>query len=508
MTTTPRIRNELSATPAEDQGIRYFDVSDPRSGARMRMYDFEWLLAQKMDGRRGFDELARFASNELGISPSTDDLEDYADKLRSLGFFEHEDNDLTPLPQPLPADERADDIPVEEDAPVILSQQPVPQAQRPTAQMPTVAPAAETPPPARVSSPPILQQAPPRVSTPPSSSTDRLPSMPPEEPRKSGGGGLFVLVLLLLGGGGALGYFKFFAPPQAQKVTVALASPHEVMQFYDGSAPVKKSDAQTLSFGEAGKVSSVVDKGATVQPDQQVAKLEAYDKIEKDLVDVKDRLGFYEKQLAAAKAKNDEAAAKAAEAKVAEKQKLLTDSQAKAAKARLTAPASGTVTDVMVKVGDDVKAGAAAVKIADNRMTVEFKLKADEAAAIKPTSPMTLQPAAGGATIAGRFARLDGDTGVVVELADDAAAVKVGDSLRLVKAKVPNVVPVPLAAVVKKDGADVVFVMSEGEARAHKVTIVDRTATEALVSTGLSAGDSIITSGADALTDGQKVSTQ
>ena len=75
---TPRIRNDLHATPAEEGGIKYFDVSDPKSGARMRLYDFEWLIAERMDGRRPFDEVASWAHERLGIHPSASDLEEYA----------------------------------------------------------------------------------------------------------------------------------------------------------------------------------------------------------------------------------------------------------------------------------------------------------------------------------------------------------------------------------------------------------------------------------------------
>jgi len=85
---TPRIRSDLQATPTEEGGIKYFDVSDPKSGARMRMYDFEWLIAERMDGRRPFDEVASWARERLGIAPTASDLEEYARKLRELGFFE------------------------------------------------------------------------------------------------------------------------------------------------------------------------------------------------------------------------------------------------------------------------------------------------------------------------------------------------------------------------------------------------------------------------------------
>src|SRR5262245_30486726 len=95
---TPRIRTDLQATPAEEGGVKYFDVSDPKSGARMRMYDFEWLIAERMDGRRPFDEVASWARERLGIAPSASDLEEYARKLRDLGFFDLEAVGEEPAP--------------------------------------------------------------------------------------------------------------------------------------------------------------------------------------------------------------------------------------------------------------------------------------------------------------------------------------------------------------------------------------------------------------------------
>src|SRR5437588_12094498 len=107
MAMTPKIRIELNATAVEADGITYFDVSDPKSGGRMRLYDFEWLVAAKMDGARRFDEVATWAQDALGIHPTAEDLAEFARRLRDLGFFQldgdYKDDDLTPLPQPVPS---------------------------------------------------------------------------------------------------------------------------------------------------------------------------------------------------------------------------------------------------------------------------------------------------------------------------------------------------------------------------------------------------------------------
>jgi hypothetical protein len=518
---TPRIRTDLKATPAEEGGIKYFDVSDPKSGARMRMYDFEWLIAERMDGRRPFDEVASWARERLGIAPSASDLEEYAKRLRELGFFDLAEHDEAPARSapnaatvmreapPLPSSgngarhvsDEDDDIPLVAEGEPLGADEPRVTAARnntPAATMPTMAMPVTTERPAV----PPPQAQPPHPIDRPAPVAHAAPTRAAEEPpARSSAGSIIGIVLVLAVVGGIIAYVKLMGGGTA-KVTTVMANPREVVRLYDGAAAVKKSEGQTLSFGEAGKVSDVVAAGTEAKAGMPLATLDSYPKVEKDLADVKDRAGYYEKQLAAAKAKNDEEAVKAAEAKVTEKQKLLTELEARAGKVRLVAPGPGTVAQVMVAAGADAKPGVPVVRLADKRSLAEFKLAAADAAAMKPGAAVTLQPAAGGAPIAGRVATVEGGT-VTVEIVDEAAA-KPGDSLRLVKARVPNVVPVPAAALVKRDGGDVVFVLADGVVHARKVTVVDRTGAEVLVGSGLTNGDQIVSSGADGLNDGQK----
>ena len=519
MTSTPRIRLDLQATPAEEGGIKYFDVSDPKSGSRMRMYDFEWLIAERMDGRRPFDEVASWARERLGIAPSASDLEEYARKLRDLGFFDFTDGDETPVVTPparsapnaatmmreapsMPASSgngagKASD---DDDMPVLVAEAPLMGAGRtPAATAPTMAMPVTSERPAVTEDRP----APQRTPAPATHSTGRTPVAPEEPPARSSAGSIIGIVLVLAAVGGIIAYVKLMGGGAGSaKVATVVASPREVVRLYDGAATVAKSDGQTLSFGEAGKVSDVVAAGTEAKAGMPLATLDSYGKIEKDLADVKDRAGYYEKQLAAAKAKGDDEGAKAAEAKVAEKKKLLAELEARAAKVRLLAPGQATVAQVMVAAGADVKPGAPVVRLADKRSVAEFKLPTGDAAAMKQGEAVSLQPAAGGAPIAGRVAKVEGDT-VSVELADDAAA-KPGDSLRLVKARQANVVPVPATALV---GGDTVYVLgSDGMVHARKVTVVDKTANEVLVGSGLQSGDQVVSSGAENLKDGMKAS--
>jgi len=507
---TPRIRSDLQATPAEEGGIKYFDVSDPKSGARMRLYDFEWLIAERMDGRRPFDEVASWARERLGIAPSASDLEEYARKLRDLGFFDFTDGDETPIVRTTPnAATMMRDAPStngagkasDDDMPPLVAEAPLMGSGRtpPVATAPTMAMPVTSERPAVTEDRPAPQRTPAPATH---STTGRTPAVTQEPAGRSSAGSIIGIVLVLAVVGGIVAYVKLMGGGAgAAKVATVVASPREIVRLYDGAATVAKSDGQTLSFGEAGKVSDVVAAGTEAKAGMPLATLDSYPKIEKDLVDVKDRASYYEKQLAAAKAKGDEEAAKAAEAKVNEKKKLLGELEARAAKVRLVAPGPVTVAQAMVTAGADVKAGAPVVRLADKRSIVDFKLPSADAATMKPGAAVTLQPAGGGAPIAGRVAKVEGDT-VTVELVDEAAA-KPGDSLRLVKARVPNVVPVPPTALV---GTDTVFVLADGTVHARKVTIVDKTANELLVGSGLQRGDQVVSSGAENLKDGQKAS--
>jgi RND family efflux transporter MFP subunit len=310
----------------------------------------------------------------------------------------------------------------------------------------------------------------------------------------------------MLFGAGVFIYVKYMGDSGggAAAVKVQIASAREVVRLYDGSAKAQKSEGATLSFGEAGKVADVVAAGTDVKAGTPVATLEAFSKVEKELVDVRDRASFYEKSVQSAKAKNNEDEVKKAEAKVAEKQKLLAELQARATKLRLLAPSSGKVAEVLMAVGADAKPGAPVVRLGDNRITAEFKLPADDVAALKAGARVSVQLASGGAALSGRVQKSEGET-AAVEVTDESGAVKPCDELRLVKTKLANVVPVPPAAVVKANGTETVFVLSGDQVRAHPVTVVDRSPSEVLVGTGLAPGDQVIVSGNESLKDGQKV---
>lgn len=495
MTTTPRIRHDLKAQPAEELGIKYFDISDPRSGARMRMYDFEWLIAVQMDGAHGFDDVAAWAHDRLGLQPSADDLEEYARRLRQLGFFELGEAHVA-TPGPAPAGTGSDHG---ESAARPSETTPRPSPLPPAARQPSAA--------ARASG---FGRAPSPFDRPPNRTTGKVTPLPAPPPSSGWSVGSIValIVLALMVAGGAL-YMVYFMP-SAAKVTVQTAVPREVVRLYDGNGVVKAAEPRTLSFGEPGKLTDIVAAGTEVKAGAALASLEAFARVEKDLADLKDRASFYEKQVEAARARGNQEEARRNAVKVAEKRQLLGELEARLAKVRLTAPGPGTVSQVLVGAGGMVKPGQPVLQLSDKRPAIDFTLPAAEASVFRAGSAVWLQPARGGAVASGRVLKVEpGPTASVlsVELLDENAA-KPADAMRLVKARLTNVVPVPAGAVVKRDGAEVVFVVVGGEAKLRRIAVVDRSPAEVMVASGLSNGDSIITGGAESLQDGQKVTTQ
>lgn len=98
----PRLRGDLKATPVEDSdGVVYYDISDPKTGGTLRLFDFEWMLAQRLDGQQNYRDLARWTEEQLGFSTSTGDLETYGSKLLDLGMAES-------VPAPLQRPETAE----------------------------------------------------------------------------------------------------------------------------------------------------------------------------------------------------------------------------------------------------------------------------------------------------------------------------------------------------------------------------------------------------------------
>lgn len=560
MNTTPRVRRDLTATPSQEGEIAYIDVHDPLSGGSLRLYEHEWLIAQQMDGRRTFIEVATWARSQFEWQPSPDDLQAYAEKLRELGFLAadgagaeldesaHEaavaatrdvhrratvpefdaSNESTPS-APAPSERRSSkEMPAAPGAESHRPPSPPPHAPPPapsrTAPLEAPPAAARPAPPAAVpmaaparsesSSPSAMREPPslpppempaPRRDVPAARATTAIAVPPSSSPStemaaarpKSGAGGkilLFAILIVALGGGGFWAYQTFAPGVQAVPVsTIKAPAATTVARYYTGTSKVQGSTPVAVSFEQAGKVASVVEAGAAVKAGDPVVTLEGHAQLAKTLTDVRDREKYY-------LSKNDPV-------KVAEKRRIIADLEKKIAPLQLLAPADATVSEVAVKVGDPVKPGDAAIKLANPSLFVEFQLPASEMASLPQDKMVRLEALAGGAAEDGRVTAA-GDGKLKIELANSAGSLKQGDEVHIVKAKLANVISIPLATLRKgPSGAEQVFVNEQGVARARSVVIAERDETNALVSSGVNAGDDIVTVAPATLQEGQKVTT-
>jgi hypothetical protein len=84
----PVFRQDLVAEAIEEQGARFIDVMDPDSGDVFRFFEVEYSIACAMDGQRDVAGLVRWAQEELGLTPSAEEVETVIATLTDLRFVE------------------------------------------------------------------------------------------------------------------------------------------------------------------------------------------------------------------------------------------------------------------------------------------------------------------------------------------------------------------------------------------------------------------------------------
>ena len=92
----PRFRRDLTAAEVQADGVLYIEVTDTRSGKSFRFYDFEYAVAQKLDGRT-LEQVAQDLQQNLQLELNPEQLAAFADQLRSLGFLDEAEGFFPPL---------------------------------------------------------------------------------------------------------------------------------------------------------------------------------------------------------------------------------------------------------------------------------------------------------------------------------------------------------------------------------------------------------------------------
>jgi multidrug efflux pump subunit AcrA (membrane-fusion protein) len=83
---SPRIRKDLVAVVTTADGVSSVEVKDPVSGTTFTLYEFEYELAQQLNGQPVEDIVAWAAAFEVALTPQV--VDEFAAKLAELGFLE------------------------------------------------------------------------------------------------------------------------------------------------------------------------------------------------------------------------------------------------------------------------------------------------------------------------------------------------------------------------------------------------------------------------------------
>ncbi|MFL5291795.1 MAG: hypothetical protein ACJ79U_09790, partial [Myxococcales bacterium] len=83
----PRFRQDLIAETIEHQGTRFIDLMAPEGGEVFRFYEVEYSLACAMDGDRDVAGIVRWAQDELGLTPTHQEVRSVITALGDMGFI-------------------------------------------------------------------------------------------------------------------------------------------------------------------------------------------------------------------------------------------------------------------------------------------------------------------------------------------------------------------------------------------------------------------------------------
>jgi len=187
--------------------------------------------------------------------------------------------------------------------------------------------------------------------------------------------------------------------------------------------------------------------------------------------------------------------------------------------ATLRSPISGVVTKLDAPLGGSVDVSQAIVEVADlSALDIIFNVSPSDAARIAPGASVTLsagESAKGEPLGVGHIIDVGGavdsatrSVAVRAQAPPTARPLRIGETIfgQIATAVQARAIVVPVAALVPEGDGFNVFVVTTGNiARARKVTVGRRSETSAEITSGLAAGETVVTEGAYGLEDSVKV---
>jgi len=403
--------------------------------------------------------------------------------------------------------------------------------------MPTpLTPAAAPPRAAATPAPPGLPE---RRQPPAPDAVQMAPFSPDAAPKPTSHTGRVVaVILLLLVVGAAVAYFAISrenarVPPSAMRVRVLSPKPAAVYRWFSGRGTVTDHEARTLAFDGSGMLAELLPPGTSFAAGDILGRLRGAAPIEALLSRHRARLAFYHQMRESMRAANNRPELRQAEIRLAEKQRLIDETNASLAKLVVRAGEPGEVVETLAKVGMFVRTSAPVVRVKGRMLHGAFDLDAEEIAVasklafcrvevvgLGPRASNSPEPAAAGtaadvgspdAQAVPRFVdctiETSGDSGrkqFRVALPDNLGLVP-GQPLRLARQRYDAVFPVPAAAVSGADGHRTIWVANPAGTAERRDVVVADLSDDALVSEGLRVGDEVILDAPAALQPGAPV---
>ena len=84
----PTFRTDLTCSREEQQGVVFFRIDDAATNTTFRLYEIEYLIAQKLDGQRSLQQVIDAVKMEYNFDITPADLEKFIAQLESMGFVQ------------------------------------------------------------------------------------------------------------------------------------------------------------------------------------------------------------------------------------------------------------------------------------------------------------------------------------------------------------------------------------------------------------------------------------
>lgn len=304
------------------------------------------------------------------------------------------------------------------------------------------------------------------------------------------------------------------------QVKVAVLKQRPLRDAIDVSGSLLPDEETNLSFESAGKITAIYfEEGSRVKEGQLLAKINdaplqaELRKLEAQLRLTQDRL-FRQRALLEKEAVSKEAFQEA-EANLSSLNAEIDMEKAEIARTELRAPFDGVIGLRQVSLGAYATTATTIATLTKTApLKLEFNVPERYAGMLKPGAELSftvegdLTPRA--AKVYATNSQVDTDTRTYTIRArypNKSGELVPGRyvSINLTAREYPDAIAVPSTAVISEMGVDKVFLYKGGTAQPVEITKGLRTDAEVQVVKGLSAGDTVITSGTMQLRTGQKV---